>query len=208
MNATTQALAALREMVEATPVDGRTVADCQALLGAISLACRLGASGPEVAAIVSPAVLGREIAVLERSHVVGRAIRAMADHAACPRSPCPGTAPHCLGVVGMPVVLVESPYAGDVERNVRFARACLADCFRRGEAGFASHLLYTQPGVLRDEVPAEREWGITAGLAVGLRADLTVVYTNLGISGGMRAGIASAERAGRPVEYRRLEGWQ
>ena len=39
----------------------------------------------------------------------------------------------------MKLVLVESPFAGDVEKNLAFARACLHDCFIRGEAPFASH---------------------------------------------------------------------
>lgn len=58
----------------------------------------------------------------------------------------------------MRMVIVESPYAGDIERNVAYARACIADCLKRGEAPFASHLLYTQPGVLDDGVPAEDRW--------------------------------------------------
>lgn len=102
-------------------------------------------------------------------------------------------------------VVVESPYAGDVERNVAYARACMADCLRRGEAPYASHLLYTQPGVLRDEVPAERVAGIAAGFAWRRVARKTVVYTDLGISAGMQAGIDDAEDAGRPVEMRSLE---
>lgn len=100
------------------------------------------------------------------------------------------------------LVLVESPYAGDVEANVAFAREALRDCLLRGEAPFASHLLYTQ--MLDDHVPAERELGIAAGLAVGARFDATVVYLDRGVSGGMRHGIAAAEAVGRPVEYRYL----
>lgn len=107
----------------------------------------------------------------------------------------------------MRFVLVESPFAGDVERNTAYARACLRDCLRRGEAPFASHLLYTQPGVLDDAQPHERKQGISAGLAIGERADATVVYTDLGISGGMQQGIAAAGGARRPVEYRTLPGW-
>jgi hypothetical protein len=34
---------------------------------------------------------------------------------------------------------------------------CLHDCLEPGEAPFASHLLYTQPGVLCDGVANERE---------------------------------------------------
>lgn len=107
----------------------------------------------------------------------------------------------------MRVVIIESPFAGDVERNTAYARACLRDCLRRGEAPFASHLLYTQPGVLDDGLPHERTQGIAAGLAIGERADATVVYTDLGISGGMQQGIAAAGDARRPVEYRSLPGW-
>lgn len=104
-------------------------------------------------------------------------------------------------------VIVESPYAGDIAKNIAYARAAIRDCLLRGEAPFASHLLYTQEGVLRDEVPEERQHGIDAGLAWGAYADATVVYTDLGISGGMKYGIANAERHGRAVEYRTLEGW-
>ncbi len=101
-------------------------------------------------------------------------------------------------------VIVESPFAGDVEANVAYARACLADCLQRGEAPFASHLLYTQPGVLNDGISAERTLGIEAGFAWGEAADATIVYQDRGISGGMRMGIAAAIRAGRPVEYRNI----
>lgn len=102
-------------------------------------------------------------------------------------------------------VILESPFAGGVARNVAYARACVRDCLRRGEAPIASHLLYTQPGVLRDDVARERSLGIAAGLAWVAVADATVAYTDLGISTGMRTGIDRAEAAGRPVEYRSLK---
>lgn len=104
-------------------------------------------------------------------------------------------------------VLVESPYAGDVERNLRYLRAAMHDCLLRGEAPYASHALYTQPGVLDDDVPAERELGIEAGLLWGACAEKTVVYTDCGMSRGMRYGIERAEKEGRPIEYRSLPGW-
>lgn len=66
-------------------------------------------------------------------------------------------------------VYVESPYGSDnpeiIQRNIVYVRACLRDCILRGEAPFASHLLYTQDGVLRDEVPEERTLGMEAGFA-------------------------------------------
>lgn len=101
-------------------------------------------------------------------------------------------------------VIVESPYAGDVEKNLAYARACIRDYLVRGEAPFASHLLYTQPGVLRDEVPEERQWGIEAGFVWGLAAEATVVYTDYGISEGMLEDIKRADREGRKIEYRKL----
>jgi hypothetical protein len=108
----------------------------------------------------------------------------------------------------MRLVIVESPYAGDVERNVSYARAAMRDCLLRGECPFASHLLYTQPGVLDDNEPDERDRGIRAGLAWGRHAHATVVYTDLGISKGMTWGIRNAEEAGRKIEFRKLPGWR
>lgn len=106
----------------------------------------------------------------------------------------------------MKLVILESPYAGDIEANVEYARRCVRDSLLRGEAPIASHLLYTQPGVLRDEVPEERQHGIDAGLAWRSVAQTTVVYTDRGVSTGMQYGIAAAKEAGIPVEYRSLGG--
>lgn len=106
----------------------------------------------------------------------------------------------------MRLVVLESPYAGDTECNVAYARACVADSLSRGEAPIASHLLYTQPGILDDGLPSERALGISAGLAWVLRADAMVVYTDRGISSGMNAAISFARKVGIPVEYRNLGG--
>ena len=102
------------------------------------------------------------------------------------------------------LVITESPFAGDTVSNQRYARAALRDCLKRGEAPLASHLLYTQPGVLDDTDPDERELGINAGLAWGRAADVTVVYTDRGVSAGMREGIRRAAAEGRHVEYRTI----
>ena len=108
----------------------------------------------------------------------------------------------------MDIVIIESPFAGDVEKNLRYVRAAMHDCLVRGEAPYASHALYTQPGVLDDTVPAERKLGMEAGFEYRRVAEKSVVYTDLGLSGGMKAGIADAESKGRPVEFRKLgEDW-
>lgn len=104
------------------------------------------------------------------------------------------------------LVVLESPYAGDVERNTKYARHCLRDSLRRGEAPLASHLLYTQPDVLRDDVPEEREQGIKAGLAWVDLADAIVVYVDFGISPGMQTAIDYAIAHDVPVERRTLVG--
>jgi hypothetical protein len=106
-------------------------------------------------------------------------------------------------------VIIESPFAGDVERNLRYLRASMRDCLLRGEAPFASHALYTQPGVLDDGDPASRTRGIDAGFAWRSLANATVVYTDLGTTPGMSAGIKSAQAMEHVVEYRTLgEGWE
>jgi hypothetical protein len=83
-------------------------------------------------------------------------------------------------------VVVESPYAGEIERNVWYARAAIRDSLLRGETPIASHLLYTQAGILRDEVPEERALGIRAGLVWSVVA-WPVFYVDLGWSSGMKA---------------------
>lgn len=107
----------------------------------------------------------------------------------------------------MRLVILESPYAGNVARNVAYARAALRDSLLRGEAPIASHLLYTQPGVLDDSIPAERAHGIEAGLAWRRVAEASVVYVDLGISEGMKIGMERAKLAGLPVEIRTIPGW-
>jgi len=107
----------------------------------------------------------------------------------------------------MKLVIVESPFAGDIPANLTYARACLRDCLGRGEAPYASHLLYTQDGVLDDSVPEQRALGMTAGFRWGEKADETVVYLNRGVSPGMLRGIEAARLAGRPIRYRVLPGY-
>lgn len=104
----------------------------------------------------------------------------------------------------MRLVILESPFAGDIEANVAYARRCVRDSLSRGEAPIASHLLYTQPGILDDADPIERAWGIDAGLAWKRVAEASVVYTDLGISKGMQFGIDAAVEAGLTVEYRSI----
>ena len=103
------------------------------------------------------------------------------------------------------LVIIESPFAGNIKKNILYARKCMADCFKKGEYPFASHLLYTQEGILDDTVPEERKLGINAGLTWGKFASKTVVYTDLGITKGMKIGIIKAQKRKRKIEYRKLK---
>lgn len=107
----------------------------------------------------------------------------------------------------MKLVIIESPYAGNVSENLRYLRACIKDSLNRGEAPYASHGLYTQEGVLDDSIPEERMQGIHAGFAWRQVAHLTAVYTDLGISTGMQYGIDEDEKRSVQVEHRKLGSW-
>ena len=104
-----------------------------------------------------------------------------------------------------PLVVIESPYAGDVEANVAYAKRCVLDSLRRGEAPYASHLFFTQPGLLDDLKPEERRLGMESGFAWGEAASVVGVYVDRGISSGMREGIAAAARRGAHIEVRALD---
>lgn len=105
------------------------------------------------------------------------------------------------------LVILESPFAGsspeDRLANKWYAREALHHALLHGDAPIASHILYTT--VLDDNVPGERSLGMEAGLSWCHVADATVVYTDRGISPGMKLGIQVAERAGRPVGYRSIQ---
>lgn len=98
--------------------------------------------------------------------------------------------------------VVESPYAGDIKSNLKYLKGLLLWCAKFGYAPWASHAVYTQKGVLIDEIPEERTAGIEAGLLVASFAQYTILGTEKGISRGMQYGVANAQRAGRQIIYK------
>lgn len=112
-----------------------------------------------------------------------------------------------------PRVVLESPYAGDVQLNRLYARACLLDSLMRGEAPIASHLLH--PQVLDDHDENMRRAGMIAGWAwlPALNRDLHnlsdkhVFYLDLGWSTGMKMAREVASQLGlqHTYEERRLD---
>lgn len=107
-----------------------------------------------------------------------------------------------MGRLMKPLVIIESPYAGDVKRNEDYAKRCMHDSLMRGEAPFLSHVLYTQ--CLNDTIPEDRKLGMEAGWAWIKVSDKTIVYEDYGISKGMQEGIDIAKNIGHKVEFRKI----
>lgn len=103
----------------------------------------------------------------------------------------------------MKLVIIESPFAGDVEANVAYLHRCCLDSLRRGESPFASHGFFTH--FLDDNKHEDRMLGIAAGIAWARAADLIAVYIDRGMSNGMSAAISLHEAEGKKIEYRTLE---
>ncbi len=116
-------------------------------------------------------------------------------------------------------VIIESPFGGRQVRtpigstflsetkNVEYLRAVMHDCLvNHHEAPYASHALYTQPGVLRDDVEEERKLGIGAGFVWATLAPVRVFYIDRGISEGMVHGLKHAISEEQVVVFRRLGG--
>ena len=99
-------------------------------------------------------------------------------------------------------VIIESPYAGKIKRNIEYAKMCMIDSLSRDEAPIASHLLYTQ--VLDDNNPMQRGSGIEAGLAWLEVAEAHVFYIDYGYSFGMLEAKKRSEEAGRKIEERMI----
>lgn len=102
----------------------------------------------------------------------------------------------------MRLVIIESPFAGGVTRNVEYARRALLHSLRQGEAPAASHLLY--PQVLDDLDAHDRARGLAAGLAWAPHAEAAIFYVDHGISPGMRAAWAYYLSIGLVIETRKI----
>ena len=81
-------------------------------------------------------------------------------------------------------VIIESPYAGDIERNTTYARRAMKFSLDNYYAPFLSHLLYTQ--VYDDNDPFQRDRGIRAGYAWLKHAEEVHFYLDYGMSPGMQ----------------------
>lgn len=94
------------------------------------------------------------------------------------------------------LVYIASPYAGDVEGNVAFAKAACRYAAAKGYTPVAVHLMY--PQFLDDRVPKEREAGLKMGRRV-LAVCEEIWLCGERMSAGMKAEEAEAQRLGIPI---------
>lgn len=102
-----------------------------------------------------------------------------------------------------PVTIVESPFAGDMEANRKYAIEACKDCLHRKEVPYASHLFF--PQFLNELEPVEREAGLTAGYALWWNAMKIAFYVDRGWSPGMERAHRRAKKLGFMIEIRSLE---
>ncbi len=96
----------------------------------------------------------------------------------------------------MKFIYVASPYAGDVEKNVAFAKEACEYTRQQGHAFFAPHLFY--PEFLDDNISSQREQGLKMGITALDRSDELWVFGNK-ISTGMAKEIEYAQKKGIPI---------
>lgn len=98
-------------------------------------------------------------------------------------------------------VMVESPYKGEVSRNMAYLARCIEDSLSKNEAPFASHGFYTF--YLDDKVPEERMVGIECGLAWG-KLSSHVFYTDYGWTTGMLLALEECKASNRAYIQRQI----
>lgn len=96
------------------------------------------------------------------------------------------------------LVYIASPYAGDVEKNIAFAKAACRYAMEQGCTPVAVHLIY--PQLLNDSIPEEREMGIQMGLRV-LKACDELWICGDRVSQGMQAEYQAAKALGMSIQY-------
>ncbi len=104
----------------------------------------------------------------------------------------------------MSLVILESPYAGDVRTNIAYAYRAMKDLLAKGHSPIASHLLYTQ--FLDDNIDTERKAGIKAGLDWAYVADFAAFYVDNGWSKGMIKALGFYQEIKKPFMLCTLDG--
>lgn len=97
----------------------------------------------------------------------------------------------------MKLIFIASPYAGDVEKNIEYAKEACRYVLNEGNAFFCPHLLY--PQILDDNNSEERKLGIDMGKEFLSKCDELWAFGNH-ISSGIFEEIEFARERGIPVK--------
>lgn len=97
----------------------------------------------------------------------------------------------------MKIIFIASPYAGDIEKNIAYAKQACRYVLNEGNAFFCPHLLY--PQILDDNNPEERKLGISLGKEFLVKCDELWAFGDH-ISSGMFEEIQFARERGIPVK--------
>lgn len=85
--------------------------------------------------------------------------------------------------MGNKLIYICSPYRGEVERNLQYARELTRVALDNGYVPITLHLYLTQ--AVNDEVPEEREKGMEAGKELLKHCKYILIGSKYGLSEGM-----------------------
>lgn len=105
--------------------------------------------------------------------------------------------------MGNKLVYICSPYRGEVERNLQYARELTRVALDNGFVLVTPHLYLTQ--VVNDEVPEEREKGMAAGKELLKHCKYILIGSKYGLSVGMLEEIELAQKC-KTIELAQEKG--
>jgi len=97
-----------------------------------------------------------------------------------------------------PLVFICSPFGGDVERNTEKAAGYCRFVFSQNLVPYAPHL--HNPIFLKENIPEEREAGISLGLEILKHCDELWSFGET-VSAGMQIELSFAKENGIPIKY-------
>jgi hypothetical protein len=101
------------------------------------------------------------------------------------------------------LVCVESPYAGNIERNTLYLKHCLTEVIKYyNENPYASHAFLVN--CLDDSIEGERARGLVYSRQWGLKADKRIFYVDFEMSGGMVEAANYYISEDKLIEFRTL----
>jgi hypothetical protein len=96
------------------------------------------------------------------------------------------------------LVFICSPFAGDIERNTEKAAGYCRFAFIQDSVPYAPHL--HNPIFLDENIPEERESGISLGLEILKRCDELWAFGKT-VSSGMKIELMFAKESGIPIKH-------